>query len=192
MTKDRPTTQFEVEPASTPDFVRESALLTGAFRLAFAAHQGPRSEGETTIDHPVAVARLLHEAGFGDQVVAAALLHDVVEDTSTNLGEVATQFGPEICALVREMTEDEEIRDYPLRKAEHRSRVARSGRVSAIYAADKLANARAIDDPAELPKERLDHYQRTLQTITDTHPDLPFLRDLRFELERLTAKHADS
>jgi guanosine-3',5'-bis(diphosphate) 3'-pyrophosphohydrolase len=171
-----------------PDFVRGSPLLEGAFGLAFAAHQGPRSRGDTSIDHPVAVAELLHREGFGEEVVAAALLHDVIEDTSTDLGELAERFGPEVCGLVREMTEDQGIDDYPLRKAEHRLRVARSGRVSAIYAADKLASVREIDDPQEVPRERLDHYQKSLETLSETYPDLPFLGDVREALEDLLAR----
>jgi GTP pyrophosphokinase len=174
-------------PESPPDFVRGKPLLEGAYGLALAAHEGPRSQGDTSIGHPIAVAELLHEAGFGDDVVAAALLHDVIEDTSTNLAEVAERFGPEICALVREMTEDQGIGDYGLRKAEHRRRVARNGRVSAIYAADKLANVRAIDDPEQESEERLDHYRKTLETLSETHPGLPFLGDLREELYDLLA-----
>ncbi len=175
-------------PESQPDFVRGNPLLEGAFGLALAAHEGPRSQGDTGIGHPIAVAELLQGAGFGDDVVAAALLHDVIEDTSTNLAEVAERFGPEICGLVREMTEDQEIGDYPRRKAEHRRRVASDGRVSAIYAADKLANVRAIDDPGQVPQERLDHYEKTLKALSETHPGLPFLGDLREELHDLLAQ----
>lgn len=163
-------------------------MLEGAFGLALTAHEGQRSEGDTSIDHPVAVAELLHGTGFEDEVVAAALLHDVIEDTSTNLGEVAEQFGPEICALVGEMTENQEIGDYSIRKAEHRRRVARNGRVSAIYVADKLANVRAIDGPEQVPQERLDHYQKALETLSEAHPGLPFLGDLREELDDLLAE----
>jgi (p)ppGpp synthase/HD superfamily hydrolase len=179
---------FGPNPESPPDFVRGNLLLEGAFGLALAAHEGPRSQGDTSIGHPIAVAKLLHGAGFGDDVVAAALLHDVIEDTSTNLAEVAERLGPEVCALVREMTEDQEIGDYRLRKAEHRRRVARSGRVSAIYAADKLANVRAIDDPEQVPQERLEHYQKTLETLSEAHLGLPFLGDLRDELDDLLAE----
>lgn len=77
-----------------PEFVRGSPLLEGAFGVALAAHHGACREGDTKIDHPLAVAELLHAQGFEEEVVAAALLHDVVEDTSTPLAELAEWFEP--------------------------------------------------------------------------------------------------
>src|SRR5256885_6750214 len=95
--------------APVPDFARDSDLLTGAYRLARFAHHGPRREGDTDIDHPVAVAELLAGEGFDDRVVAAALLHDVVEDTTTTPQEIEKRFGPEDATLLREMTDDSRI-----------------------------------------------------------------------------------
>jgi GTP diphosphokinase / guanosine-3',5'-bis(diphosphate) 3'-diphosphatase len=169
-----------------PRFAGTSPLLVGAFALARAAHHGPRRRGDTDIDHPVAVAALLHERGFSDQVVAAALLHDVVEDTATDHYEIRCRFGPEVGHLVAEMTEDERIEPYERRKAEHRDRIARDSRVAAIYAADKIANARAYRGAGETPpREKLDHYVETLRKLSETHPELPFLRELGEELARL-------
>ncbi len=155
--------------------------------MATAAHHGPRREGDTDIDHPVAVAELLSAEGFDPQIVAAALLHDVVEDTATETGEIEQRFGPEVALLVAEMTEDEEIEPYERRKAEHRERVARDRRSAAIYAADKLAKTRRIEDPSQSSEQQIEHYSRTLDKLCDTHPDLPFLGDLSEELARLTA-----
>ncbi len=62
-----------------PEFARGSGLLEAAFEFAERSHHGPGRAGDTDIAHPVAVARLLSEAGFGEDVVAAALLHDVVD-----------------------------------------------------------------------------------------------------------------
>jgi (p)ppGpp synthase/HD superfamily hydrolase len=170
--------------ATVPDFVRDSELLRGAWGLARFAHHGPRREGDTDIEHPVQVAELLARAGFDERVVAAALLHDVVEDTATEPAEIEGRFGPEVAALVREMTEDEGIEDYPKRKAEHRARVAADRSAAAIYAADKLASARSKDGQA-MPGDQLEHYVLTLRTLAETNPDLPFLDELRRELERL-------
>src|SRR5918999_4647008 len=120
-----------------PEWVRRSNLLDGAFRMAVAAHHGQRRQDDTNIDHPIAVAELLHEHGFEETIVAAALLHDVIEDTETDLEEIEQAYGSSIARLVEEMTEDERIEPYGLRKAEHRRRVARKRPVAAIYAADK-------------------------------------------------------
>jgi (p)ppGpp synthase/HD superfamily hydrolase len=124
-------------------FASDSPLLEGAYRMAREAHHGRRREGDTDIDHPVEVAHLLSDTGFDERTVAAALLHDVVEDSATDTDEIEERFGAEVARLVAEMTEDTKIEPYENRKAEHRSRVARDRNVAAIYAADKLAGARA-------------------------------------------------
>jgi (p)ppGpp synthase/HD superfamily hydrolase len=171
---------------SPPDFVNGSALLEGAYEMAVAAHHGPRRRGDTQIDHPVAVARLLHENDFPEVVVAAALLHDVIEDTDTELGEIESEFGAEVAELVGEMTEDATIAAYRERKAEHRGRVAGNSCVAAIYAADKLAKVRMLNERGEQPeRERLAHYRQTLVELGAAEPSLPFLSELAEELDRL-------
>jgi GTP diphosphokinase / guanosine-3',5'-bis(diphosphate) 3'-diphosphatase len=170
-----------------PDFVRRSPLVRGAYELALDAHHGPRRKGETDIGHPLAVAELLDERGFDDEIVAAALLHDVVEATTTELSEIEARFGGEVRRLVEEMTENEAIEPYESRKAEHRSRVAAADRsAAAIYIADKLANIRALRaDPSSVPREKLDHYVATVEILCEAHPELPFLQEVQDELERL-------
>ena len=106
---------------------------------------------------------MLHRCGFSEAVVAAALLHDVVEDTAIDLDEIRHGFGPEVQRLVSEMTEDEEIEPYEERKSEHRRRIARNRRVAAIYAADKVASTRDIRAGHSSPDpDRLDHFRKTL------------------------------
>lgn len=167
-----------------PDFVRGSALTENAFRMAHAAHARP--ESETEIAHPVAVVELLSEQGFGETVVAAALLHDTVEDTMLTSEEIEEYFGPEIATVVAEVTEDPKIEPYTARKAEARSRVMRDRRAAAIYAADKLANTRDLLDGGEQVRgERLDHYIKTLRLLSEGRPDLPFLAELSEELAEL-------
>jgi len=179
-----------------PEFARGTPLLEGAFLMAQSAHHGPRREADTNIEHPVRVAELLSAEGFDDTIVAAALLHEVIEDTATDLGEVKEGFGPEVARLVAAMTENEQIEPYEERKAEHRDRVARDRSVAAIYAADKLANTEALleHDPASAPEPRVEHYVNTLRTLSETNPDLPFLGELRRELElieEVRARDAD-
>jgi (p)ppGpp synthase/HD superfamily hydrolase len=170
-----------------PSFAQDSELLRGAFEFAEHVHRQRADDSVTDVKHPVAVARLLHDAGFDEEIVAVALLHEVIEDTSTQLDEVAERFGPRVAELVAAMTEDETIEPYEERKAEHRSRVAAEGaNPAAIYAADKLAKVRQIRADSSDPGERkLAHYRQTLETLEATHPDLPFLSELRAELEML-------
>jgi GTP diphosphokinase / guanosine-3',5'-bis(diphosphate) 3'-diphosphatase len=171
-----------------PDFIAGSELLRGAFELARYAHHGPPREGDTDVTHPVEVARLLHDNGFEEEVVAAALLHDVVEDTSLDLAAIAGPFGPDVAGLVAEMTEDPRIGSYEQRKAEHRSRVAKDRRVAAIYAADKVANTRGLKSRGDVPPEKLRHYIETLRTLSEAQPDLPFLEPLAQELSEIESR----
>ncbi len=167
-----------------PDWIDRSPLLQQAFAVAAEAH-GRRGTDDTTIAHPVAVAALLCAEGFPDEIVAAALLHDVIEDTTVSLSELATEFGPEVTRLVGEMTENEGIEDYRERKAEHRQRMSQDRLVAAIYAADKLATTRYLDTGDDISDERMDHYRRTLEVLIGSNPNLPFLIYLEEELDRL-------
>lgn len=173
------------EPGS--EGLARTPLLAGALGFALSAHHGPRRDGDTDIDHPVAVARLLDEAGFDEEVVAAALLHDVLEDTETDVDEIRERFGEPVAALVATMTEDEEIDGYAERKAEHRRRIGSADHAAAaIFAADKLATTRAlVGEGAQVEGERLDHYRRTLDELSRAHPDVAFLDELRAALDRL-------
>ena len=154
--------------------------------MARCLHQGPDAPADTELGHPVAVARLLAEEGFAEDVVAAALLHEAVEETDIEITTLRERFGPEVAELVAEMTEDPSIRSYRARKAEHRDRVGKDRRAAAIYAADKLASTRALHARREEPDaQRLEHFRVTLVALGRAHPTLPFLSELRSELDRL-------
>jgi (p)ppGpp synthase/HD superfamily hydrolase len=89
----------------------------------------------------MAVAELLAEHGSGDEVLAAALLHDVVEDSDVTVEDLRQRFGDPPAALVDALSDDESIESYQPRKDEHRGRVAAAGGDAlAIYGADKLTN----------------------------------------------------
>jgi (p)ppGpp synthase/HD superfamily hydrolase len=167
-----------------PDFVRGSSLLEGAFRFARVAYREAGRRGEAKLRHSVEVARLLHDAGFDEEVIAAGLLHDVVEATPSQPSQVAERFGSGVVALVEAMTEDDRIESFEERKAEHRARVTAHGsRAAAIYAADKLAKMPHLRaDPGSASRRQLAHYQQTVEALRAGHPDLPFLGDLEQEL----------
>jgi (p)ppGpp synthase/HD superfamily hydrolase len=175
---------------ATSEFAQGSRLIAEAYEIAVDAHHGLRRRNDTNIDHPAAVARLLHHEGFDDEVVAAALLHDVVEDTDTEMEEIVERFGPGVGELVDVMTEDASIEPYEARKAEHRARVARhSYRAAAIYAADKLAKTRALRrDGGPVSDTRLRHYRQTLIELREADPELPFLVELEEGLRALDAE----
>jgi (p)ppGpp synthase/HD superfamily hydrolase len=180
------------EGVSAPRFTRRSPLVEESFRFAVEAYRDRGERGAVKLRHSVEVAGLLHEAGFSDEVVAAGLLHDVVEFTPISLDEIRERFGSPVVDLVGVMTEDERISSYEERKAEHRGRVAAAGPLpAAIYAADKLAKMPHLhDDPGAISQRRFDHYAQTAKTLRARHPDLPFLDELDRELATLLKERA--
>ena len=81
------------------------SLINEAYRVATAAHAGvKRRSGEPFIEHTIAVAGILAELAMDAQGIAAALLHDTVEDTTTTLDGLREQFGPVIAAIVDGVT----------------------------------------------------------------------------------------
>ena len=80
-------------------------LLARAFDFASRAHEGQeRRSGEPFIHHPLGVAKICAELRLDDESIAAALLHDVVEDTDVGADEVRAEFGEEIANLVEGVT----------------------------------------------------------------------------------------
>jgi (p)ppGpp synthase/HD superfamily hydrolase len=175
-----------------PAFVESSTRLTDVYLFALTAHEGPRRRGTTTIGHPTAVAGLLHEAGYPENVVAAALLHDVVEDTTTEVSEIAARFGDGVASLVAQLTEDPGIPGYGEHKGDLRRRAASDGHwAAAIFAADKLATTRKLNAQREVPPpERLEHFERTVGLLQRAHPEVPFVDWLAEEIGELRERAA--
>jgi guanosine-3',5'-bis(diphosphate) 3'-pyrophosphohydrolase len=180
-----------------------SPLVRSALAQARSDHEGQvrnGSGGMPYVEHPMRVAALLAERGYGDEVLAAALLHDVVEDSETTLDELREKFGGEVAGLVGAMTDDEELEDYRERKAEHRERLAAAPvEALAIYGADKLTNSRtlraayasegdAVRDEFKVPLElKLEIWEKDLELLREKAPELGFLDELEDELTRLRA-----
>ena len=189
-------------PASTIEAAAaESELIGRALQMAETAHAGQTrrgSGGMAYIHHPVAVAELLAVQGFGEQAVAAALLHDVVEDSETSVENVEARFGEPVARLVAALTEDESIEAFETRKDAHRRHVvAVGGDALAIYAADKLSNIRvlrrsvasegeAAGEEFEVPLDvKEEVWTADLEMLRREAPELPFVDDLAGELEKL-------
>ncbi len=181
--------------------VQRSPLVRTALEKARTAHEGQvrnGSGGMPYIEHPMRVAALLDENGYRDEVLAAALLHDVIEDSETGLDELREEFGEEVAGLVGALTDDESIDSYRERKAEHRERVAAAdGEALAIYGADKLTNSRtlgatyreegdAIRDEFKVPLElKAEIWEADRDLLREKAPELPFLDELDRALSAL-------
>ncbi|HEX2392975.1 MAG TPA: HD domain-containing protein [Solirubrobacterales bacterium] len=184
---------------------QRSPMVRQALRTAHAAHAGQirnGSGGMPYVEHPRGVAEMLCAEGFGEEVVAAGLLHDVVEDSELTVEDLRRDFGDRVSGLVGALSDDESIEPYRERKVEHRERVAAAGREAlAIYAADKLFNVRSLrgalagEDTEQVAGEfkvslevKLDVWEADLALLREKAADLPFVGPLREELSALRAE----
>ena len=139
----------EVE-AYNPDVDKE--LLRRAFEFAERAHEGQtRRSGEEFIHHPLGVARICAELHLDEQTIAAALMHDVIEDTDSDLEELRTEFGADVSQLVEGVTKLTRISFQSREQAEAENyrkmivAMAQDVRVILIKLADRLHNMRTIE-----------------------------------------------
>jgi hypothetical protein len=179
-----------------PSFLKELPLAHAAVEFAEERHGGQRrrSDGAPFVLHPLEVASLLHRSGYPDHVVAAAVLHDVLEDTDTERSQLEARFGRQVSDLVAAVSDDPAIAGEGERKEELRRRVRREGGyAAALYAADKISKvrelrglvARGLPEPeASAKRER---YLRALATVEEVLPGSRLAELLRFELETLDA-----
>ncbi len=136
--------------AYNPDVDKD--LLARAFYFAAEKHEGQqRRSGEDFIHHPWGAAKICAELRLDEQTIAAALLHDVVEDTDTDIKEVRAEFGDEIAQLVEGVTKLTRIQFQSREQAEAENyrkmivAMAQDVRVILIKLADRLHNMRTIE-----------------------------------------------
>lgn len=144
---------ISVVRAHNPDV--DLGLVEKAYRTAARAHEGQRRHnGAPYITHPLAVAAILASLGMPPTVLAAALLHDTVEDTDYELDELRGDFGDEIATLVDAVTKIDKATAGQAAKAETVRKMvvamARDIRVLVMKLADRLHNARTYQ---HVPKE---------------------------------------
>jgi (p)ppGpp synthase/HD superfamily hydrolase len=177
-------------------FGERSPLTRDALAFADQRHAGQLRDLDDLpfVTHPVEVACLLHEAGYSDEVVAAGVLHDVLEDTDAERSELETRFGPDVAELVAAVSDDPTIEDHAERKAALRRQVAQAGEcAAAVFAADKVSKARELRVRVSRGRfERKDdakiaHYEASLEMLSDLIPDHQLVDQLRMELETLHA-----
>ena len=123
------------------------SVIDRAYQVAEQAHRGQlRKSGDAYITHPLAVATILAELGMTPATLAAALLHDTVEDTAYGLDELRRDFGDEIAGLVDGVTKLDKVVYGEAAQAETVRKMvvamARDIRVLVIKLADRLHNAR--------------------------------------------------
>jgi (p)ppGpp synthase/HD superfamily hydrolase len=168
-------------------------LVRAAAQFAAASHHGQRRKysSEPYIRHPARVAARVADLGVDAEVVAAAWLHDVVEDCDVSVEALAGRFGPRVAVLVDYLSEPPRVPGGPnrsARKAAYRRRLAsiggRIGRdVHTVKAADCLDNVASIrDNDPKFWKI----YRRELAMLADvlTKAEPGLLAELRAALGR--------
>jgi (p)ppGpp synthase/HD superfamily hydrolase len=172
-----------------------------AVRFARRFHRGQRRDSDRApfILHPLEVASLLYSSGASDEVVAAGVLHDVVENTNVGLDQIEATFGHRVAGLVAAVTENPKIPSERARKAALRKQVRGAGvDAAAIFAADKVAKVRELRtrvaharlDGAPVPadvRKKLGHYRASLRMLEQVLDGHSLVWKLRFELEAFRA-----
>jgi GTP diphosphokinase / guanosine-3',5'-bis(diphosphate) 3'-diphosphatase len=206
--------QFElVERVMSYDPGADEQLLNRAYVYAMSAHGGQkRASGEAFFNHPLEVAGILTEMKLDGSTIAAALLHDVVEDTEKTQAEIEEKFGHEIAALVDGLTKIEKL-DLVTKEATQAENLrklllamAKDVRVLLVKLADRLHNMRTLDhvNPAKrvrIAQETMDIYaplagRMGMQNVRDELEDISFrvLNPDAFETirKRLAKLHEES
>jgi (p)ppGpp synthase/HD superfamily hydrolase len=148
-------------PALAPALVR----LTHAADYAARQHIAQRRKGERAepyINHLTEVAALLADATDGEDVVLlmGGLLHDTLEDTDATYEDLVDRFGPEVAALVAEVTDDKSLPKEERKRLQIEKTAAKSRRARLLKLADKTSNLRSLvaSPPAGWSQARLADY----------------------------------
>ena len=185
----------------TPDqeslsFADHLPLTQAAIEFARERHAGQRRPADEApfMVHPLEAGSSLERSGYPDHVVAAGVLHDVLEDTEAQRSELEERFGPAVAELVATVSDDPSMSDAEAQKDDVRERVRRAGGYAqAVYAADKISKVRELrlmmargagDDSVAVRRER---YRKALEMLEDEIPGSRLVGLLRFELEALDA-----
>ncbi|MBA3283122.1 MAG: bifunctional (p)ppGpp synthetase/guanosine-3',5'-bis(diphosphate) 3'-pyrophosphohydrolase [Acidimicrobiia bacterium] len=167
-----------------------TAMISQAYELAAAAHVGQtRRSGEAYIHHPLSVAQIVADLGLDGVTIAAALLHDAVEDTGVTLEEVADKFGDEVARIVDGVTKLDRVQ-FDSKAAQQAASMrkmlvamAKDLRVLMIKLADRLHNMRTLgamapDSQIRIARETADVYAPLAHRLG--------MQDLKQQLEDLS------
>ena len=168
----------------------KTGLIEHAYRVADKAHEGQtRKSGEPYIIHPIAVAQIIADMGLPDTVIAAALLHDVVEDTEYPLSQLREEFGAEVASFVDGVTKLDKVSYGDAAQAETVRKMvvamAKDIRVLVLKLADRLHNARTWRHVS--PESARRKAQETLEIYAPLAHRMG-LNAIKWELEDLSFK----
>ncbi|MCM3112475.1 HD domain-containing protein [Lederbergia lenta] len=179
-------------------------LVEKATQFAAIKHEGQYRKATKTpyITHPFAVGMILQQEGYGEEIIAAGLLHDTMEDTDTTKEELLQEFGEGVLRLVMAATEQDRSLSWEERKqATIDGLASKTPEQIAVIVADKIHNLRSIR--ADLDKygeevwsrfnrgkqEQAWYYTSIVKAITPFEKEVPFIRKLSTEVDDLFFKN---
>ncbi|OGD83410.1 hypothetical protein A2165_02365 [Candidatus Curtissbacteria bacterium RBG_13_40_7] len=190
----------EKEILHAREIFSDDPIVLKALEFAIKAHSGQtrKAGGESYIIHPIGVAIMVRGVGADSKTQAAALLHDVPEDTSFSLEDIRENFGNDIANMVEDVTEDDKTKLWMQRKYEGIERVTQLGKNSLLI---KTANAvynyctliHGLEQKGEefmkpfnapLPAQ-VDVVRRLYEALVAKWPENPWLHSYRTILESL-------
>jgi guanosine-3',5'-bis(diphosphate) 3'-pyrophosphohydrolase len=158
-----------MKPSSSP-----VSIVLAASAFAANKHRDQRRKGAEAspyINHPIAVANVLaNEAGITDsKILAAALLHDTIEDTDTTPEELDAEFGEEITAIVVEVTDDKSLSKMERKRLQIEHAASLSRQAKLVKLADKICNVRDMrqSPPVDWSLERRAEYFTWAKQVVD-------------------------
>lgn len=174
-------------------------IIEKALQVASQAHEGQYRKNTTIpyITHPVSVGMILMKAGYGEEIVAAGILHDTVEDTALTLEKIQQLFGWKIAQIVQGCSEPNKSLSWEERK-EHTIQFLKTASldIRAVACADKLHNIKSIirdyDQVGEKVWERFNrgkkqqewYYTNVIESL-GYQSNFQLLNKLRKEVDRL-------
>ncbi|WP_319004980.1 HD domain-containing protein [Mesobacillus jeotgali] len=177
-------------------------LIDKALQIASMAHEGQYRKNTKIpyIAHPVAVGMILQKAGYSEEMVAAGILHDTVEDTDITMEDVKREFGTEVARIVEGCSEPDKSLSWEERK-EHTIEFLKtaSEEIRVVACADKLHNVRSIREDVEQSGEKVwsrfrrgekeqEWYYRNVVESLGYATSFPLLEELVKEIECLFEK----
>src|ERR687898_498713 len=168
----------------------DEALLNRAYVYAMQAHGvQKRASGDPYFAHPLEVAAILTDLKLDDATIAAAVLHDTVEDTEATLEEITKTFGPQIGSLVDGLTKIKRLDLVSKRAAQGENfrklllAVADDVRVLLVKLADRLHNMRTLEFVPQASRQRI--AEETLDIYAPLAGRMG-IQEMREELEDLS------